>query len=167
MRDGVRLGVDVGDVRIGVARSDPAGSVAVPVDTVRRGEGDLDHLASLVAESEAVEVIVGLPMTLAGGEGPAARKVREFAGALAARLAPVPLRLFDERLSTVGAQRGFSDQGLSTRRTRARIDQAAAAIILQAALDSERATGKPPGVVVGNGAKARHKRPRRGRSASE
>ncbi|HZC27661.1 MAG TPA: Holliday junction resolvase RuvX [Actinopolymorphaceae bacterium] len=148
MRSGVRLGVDVGDVRIGVARSDPAGTLAVPQETVRRGPGDLDRLAALVAEAEAIEVIVGLPVSLSGREGPAARKAREFARLLAARLGPVPLRLVDERLSTVSAQQAFHAQGLSTRKTRERIDQAAAAIILQNALDVERSTGSPPGSAV-------------------
>ncbi|WP_020573707.1 Holliday junction resolvase RuvX [Actinopolymorpha alba] len=155
MRGGVRLGVDLGEVRIGVARSDPSGLLAVPVETVPRGEGDLDRLAALVAEVEAVEVVVGLPVSLSGGEGPAAQKVRDFARELAVHVAPVPIRLVDERLSTVSAQQGFREQGLSIRRTRSRIDQAAAAIILQSALDAERSTGKPPGIIVGQ---------RRGRS---
>ncbi|MFD2081030.1 putative holliday junction resolvase [Actinopolymorpha cephalotaxi] len=148
MRGGVRLGVDVGDVRIGVARCDPSGFLAVPVETVRRGAGDFDRLAALAEESEAVEVVVGLPVSLSGREGPAAAKAREFAGELAERLAPVPVRLFDERLSTVGAQQGFRAQGRSTKSTRDRIDQAAAAVILQNALDTERSTGKPPGSTV-------------------
>lgn len=148
MRSGVRLGVDVGDVRIGVARSDPAGTLAVPLETVRRGPGDLERLATLAAEAHAVEVIVGLPISLSGREGPSARKARAFASVLAARLHPVPLRLVDERLSTVSAQQSFHAQGLSTRKTRERIDQAAAAIILQNALDVERSTGAPPGAAV-------------------
>lgn len=148
MRGGVRLGVDVGDVRIGVARCDPSGYLAVPVETVRRGPGDFDRLAALTAESEAMEVVVGLPVSLSGREGPAAAKARDFAGQLAERVAPVPVRLFDERLSTVGAQQGFRAQGRSTRSTRDRIDQAAAALILQNALDTERSTGKPPGSTV-------------------
>ena len=167
MRGGVRLGVDVGEVRIGVARCDPAGTLAVPVETVRRGPGDLDRLVELATESDAVEVVAGLPVSLSGDEGPAARSVREFATELAHALAPVPLRLVDERLSTVGAQQRFREQGLSTRSTRARIDQAAAAIILQGALDAERTTGSPPGFVVGDKAKARRKRLRRGRTVSE
>jgi putative Holliday junction resolvase len=152
MRGGVRLGVDLGEVRIGVARSDPAGQLAVPLETVRRGRGDLDRIAALAAEVEAVEVVFGLPVSLSGGEGPAARKAREFARKLARRVRPATLRLVDERLSTVSAQRGFRDQGLSTRRTRGHIDQAAAAIILQSALDTERSTGSPPGVLVDGGA---------------
>jgi putative holliday junction resolvase len=166
MRAGVRLGIDVGTVRIGIARSDPAGTLAVPVETVARGRGDLDRIAALVAEVEAVEVIVGLPISLSGEEGSAAAKAREFAHSLAARLSPVPIRLVDERLSTVGAQRNFHDQGMSIRRTRGRIDQAAAAIILQSALDAERSSGRPPGTsLAGDRRKPRQKR--RGRTTSE
>jgi putative Holliday junction resolvase len=169
MRGGVRLGIDVGDVRIGVARSDPSGLLAVPVETVARGEGDLDRLAALVAESEAVEVVVGLPVSLSGGEGPAAQKAREFARVLAERLGgTISVRLFDERLSTVSAQQGFHAQGLRTKSTRARIDQAAAAIILQSALDTERSTGSPPGsAATGDSARRERKRQRRGRASSE
>ncbi len=104
MRRGVRLGVDVGDARIGVARSDPSGLIATPVETVRAGSGDLARLLALVVEEEALEVVVGLPRSLSGGEGPAAAKVRAFAGRLADRVAPVPVRLCDERLSTVSAE---------------------------------------------------------------
>lgn len=168
MRAGIRLGVDVGDVRIGVARSDPAGTLAVPVETVRRGPGDLDRLAALVAEYDAIEVVLGLPVSLSGREGPAARKARDFAHALARRLGSVPVRMVDERLSTVSAQQGFREQGLSTRESRGRIDQAAAAVILQTALDAERSAGGPPGFVVGTGGSNRW-RPgmRRGRTTSE
>ena len=83
MRHGVRLGIDPGDARIGVARSDPSGFLASPVETVRRGKGDLARIAKILAaeqeESTVVEVVVGLPRSLSGGEGPAAVKVREFA----------------------------------------------------------------------------------------
>ena len=88
MRHGVRIGIDPGDARIGVARSDPTGFLATPVETVRRGKGDLSRLARLVRESEAVEVVVGLPRSLSGGEGPAAVKTREFAARLAAKKIP-------------------------------------------------------------------------------
>ena len=111
MRRGVRLGVDVGDVRIGVARSDPAGLVATPVETVARGRGDLARLQALLLEEEAVEVVVGLPRSLSGGEGPAAAKVRAFARELASTLAPVPVRLCDERLSTVSAEATLRERG--------------------------------------------------------
>jgi len=148
MRTGVRLGVDPGDVRIGVARSDPSGFLASPVETVRRGKGDLRRIARLIDESEAVEVIVGLPRSLSGGEGPAAAKAREFARLLARRVSPVPVRLCDERLTTVSAEAMLRDRGRKGSDRRAVVDQAAAVLILQHALDTERATGQPPGEIV-------------------
>ena len=147
MRLGVRLGVDPGDARIGVARCDPAGILATPVETVRRGKGDLRRLRHLVAAEEAVEVVVGLPRSLGGGEGPAAVKTREFARRLAERIAPVPVRLVDERLTTITAEAMLRDQRKGQQR-RAVVDQVAAVVILQHALDTERATGRAPGEVV-------------------
>ncbi|MEJ7795421.1 MAG: Holliday junction resolvase RuvX [Nocardioides sp.] len=145
MRFGVRLGIDPGDARVGVARSDPSGFLATPVETLRRGQGDLRRIAALVEEEEAVEVVVGLPRSLSGSEGPAAVKVRDFAIRLAARVAPVPVRLVDERLTTVSAEAMLRDRGKKGQQRRAVVDQAAAVMILQHALDSERATGVPPG----------------------
>lgn len=154
MRLGIRLGVDVGDVRVGVSRCDPQGTLAVPVETVRRDQArggipaDLKQLTHLCEEYEAVEVVVGLPLGLSGREGPAAAKARAYATALAGAVAPVPVRLVDERLSTVSAQQAYRLRGVSEKKSRSRIDAAAAAVILQSALDSERATGKPPGELV-------------------
>jgi putative Holliday junction resolvase len=154
MRQGRRVGVDVGDVRIGLASCDPSGLIATPLETVPRGDGDLAVIRAHVAEQEAVEVVVGLPRSLSGGEGPAAAKVREFAAALAQELASagVPVRLCDERLSTVTAEaqlrvggRKGAQQG---KKRRAVVDQAAAVVILQNALDTERSTGRPPGELV-------------------
>ena len=150
MRRGVRLGIDFGDVRIGVASSDPDGLVATPVETVPRGPGDLRRLVALVEELDAVETVVGLPRSLSGAEGPAAAKARAFAGSLAAVLAParVAVRLCDERLSTVSAEAVLREQGRKGRRRRAVVDQAAAVVILQNALDTERTTGRPAGESV-------------------
>jgi putative holliday junction resolvase len=148
MRPGVRLGVDLGDARVGVARSDPAGLIATPVETVARDAGALRRLAGLVEEHEAVEVVLGLPRSLSGGEGPAAAKVREFARGLAEAVHPVPVRLCDERLSTVTAEAVLRAQGRKGRRRRAVVDQAAAVVILQSALDTERSSGSPPGETV-------------------
>jgi putative holliday junction resolvase len=147
VRAGVRLGVDVGSVRVGVAACDPAGLMATPVETVRRGTGDLARLAQLATEYEAVELVVGLPLSLSGAEGQAALAAREFAGRLAAAVG-VPVRLVDERLSTVDATRTLRDAGLAGKRQRGVIDQAAAVIILQGALDQERSSGLPPGEPV-------------------
>jgi putative Holliday junction resolvase len=148
MRHGVRLGVDPGDTRVGVARSDPSGFLATPVATLRRGQGDLRRLAQLVREEAVVEVIVGLPRSLSGQEGPAAAKAREYAGRLAERVAPVPVRLVDERLTTVSAEAMLRDRGRKGQQRRGVVDQAAAVMILQHALDTERATGAPPGEPV-------------------
>lgn len=148
MRQGTRLGVDVGDVRIGVARSDPSAMIATPVETVPRGRGDLARLRAIVAEEDATEVVVGLPRSLSGGEGPAAVKVRQFAVALAQAVSPVPVRLCDERLSTVTADSVLREQGRKGRRRRAVVDQAAAVVILQSALDTERSTGAAPGEII-------------------
>ena len=148
MRFGVRLGIDPGDARIGVARSDPSGMLATPVETVRRGKGDLARIAEILAEEHAVEVVVGLPRSLSGREGPAAVKVREFALELARRVAPVPVRLCDERLTTVSAEAMLRDRGRKGAKRRAVVDQAAAVVILQQALETERARGSVPGELV-------------------
>ncbi len=148
MRFGVRLGIDPGDARIGVARSDPSGFLATPVETVRRGKGDLKRIAEILLEEEAIEVVVGLPRSLSGGEGPAAVKTRAFAAQLARRVAPVQVRLVDERLTTVSAEAMLRDRGRKGGKRRAVVDQAAAVLILQHALDTERATGAAPGEIV-------------------
>jgi putative Holliday junction resolvase len=151
MRVGVRIGVDVGSVRVGVAGSDPAGVLATPVTTLRRDARtgrDLDDLLGIVSEREAVEVLVGLPRTLANRDGVAAEAAREYAEALATRVSPIPVRLVDERFSTVEATRGLRAAGVKGRSMRKVIDAAAAVVLLQAALDTERATGNPPGEVL-------------------
>lgn len=148
MRTGVRLGIDPGDARIGVARSDPSGFLATPVETVKRGDGDLARLLEIVEEEGAVEIIVGLPRSLSGREGPAARKVRGFAAEVARLVAPIDVRLCDERLTTVTAESMLRERGKKGAKRRAVVDQAAAVVILQHALDSERARGSAPGEVV-------------------
>lgn len=147
---GRRLGVDVGSVRIGVACSDPDATLATPVETVRRqaSGSHLRRLAELVAELGVVEVVIGLPRTLADRAGTAAVDAIEIASELATVLADrqlsVPVRLADERLSTVSAQRALRSAGVRAKSQRAVIDQAAAVIILQGWLDARRATSTPP-----------------------
>lgn len=154
MRHGVRLGVDVGSVRVGLAVSDPHGMLATPVETLARDTSgaevpsDLRRIADEVVEREAMEVLVGLPRSLSGAEGPAATAAREYASALA-RLVQVPVRLVDERLSTVAAHRSLHAAGMKGRKQRAVVDQVAAVVLLQNALDTERGTGRPPGRLVG------------------
>ncbi|HEY2443833.1 MAG TPA: Holliday junction resolvase RuvX [Streptosporangiaceae bacterium] len=148
MRPGVRLALDIGSVRIGVARSDPGGLLASPLATVRRGRGDLAALAELTAAHDAIEVIVGLPTSLSGAEGKAAAGARAFAVALARLLSPVAVRLVDERFTTVTAHDALRMAGRDSKARRGVVDQAAAAILLQAALDTERSTGRPAGEPV-------------------
>jgi len=149
MRRGVRIALDIGDARIGVASSDPHGILATPVETVRRGPGDLDRIAALAAELEAVEIVVGLPRSLSGGEGPAAVKIRETAELVRAKVqagnAETAVRLVDERFTTVTAERMLRERGKKGSKRRAVVDQAAAVVILQHALDLERESGNPPG----------------------
>ncbi|HUA42098.1 MAG TPA: Holliday junction resolvase RuvX [Streptosporangiaceae bacterium] len=148
MRPGVRLGIDVGSVRIGVARCDPGGMLASPLSTVKRGAGDMAELTRLANENEAMEIIVGLAVGLGGAEGKAAAEGRGFASALADTLAPVPVRLVDERFTTVLAHTALRQGGLDSRARRQTVDKAAAALLLQEALDAERSTGEPAGELV-------------------
>ncbi|MDX6236040.1 MAG: putative pre6S rRNA nuclease [Kribbellaceae bacterium] len=155
MRSGVRVALDIGEARIGVASSDPDGILATPVETVRRGPGDLDRIASLVADLDAFEIVIGLPRSLSGGEGPAAARIREVAAQVAAKVSErgmgkdgnsgMAVRLVDERFTTVTAERMLRERGKKGSKRRAVVDQAAAVVILQHALDFERETGNPPG----------------------
>jgi putative holliday junction resolvase len=147
MRPGVRIGVDVGRVRVGVARSDRDGLLATPVATLARGAGTIGDLLALAAELEPVEIVVGLPLSLSGADTASTTDAREFAAELA-RAVAVPVRLVDERLSTVTAQRALRESGRRARGSRPVIDQVAAVIILQNALDSERSATRPPGAAV-------------------
>ncbi len=137
---GRRLGVDVGTVRIGVAVSDPDGILATPVETVHRDRrgAHFRRLAALVNDLEVVEVVVGLPRTLADRAGSSAEDAIELAEALAERIGPIPVRLTDERLTTVSAARSLREAGVRTRAQRGKIDQAAAVAILQGWLDQRR-----------------------------
>lgn len=144
MRKGRRVSLDPGTVRIGVAVSDIDGILASPRPAVPSGE--LAAVSALVEEVEPLEIVVGLPVGLDGTEGQAAQRARDFAQAIA-EATSIPVRLVDERLSTVQAQRGFHDQGRSVRQSRDMIDSASAAVVLQYALDAERTHGQPPGEV--------------------
>jgi putative Holliday junction resolvase len=146
-RRGVRLAVDLGDVRIGVAACDPDGTLAYPVRTVQAGADEIAGLQAVVQEYGPIELIVGLPRSLAGGEGPAALRVRERAGRLAIAIG-VPVRLVDERLTTVAAAQQLRAGGRNAKEQRELIDAAAAAAILEHALSLERAKGQPPGELV-------------------
>ncbi|MFN8077506.1 MAG: Holliday junction resolvase RuvX [Kineosporiaceae bacterium] len=155
---GRRLGVDVGSVRVGVALCDPDCLLATPLETVARDERngtDLHRLGALVAEHDAVEVVVGLPRSLSGAEGAAAALARGFAVRLADVLDGVPVRLVDERFTTVTAHRNLRDAGVRGRRRKPVVDQAAAVLILQAAIDADRTSSVPVGSYVVPDAAAR------------
>ncbi|MCB0950062.1 MAG: Holliday junction resolvase RuvX [Mycobacterium sp.] len=140
---GRRLGIDVGSVRIGVAVSDPDAILATPVETVARDRHSGKHLrrlARLIEEHQAVEVVVGLPRTLADRAASSAQDAIELADRLAGRIEPVPVRLVDERFTTVTAQRSLREAGVRAKGQRSMIDQVAAVGILQNWLDQRRAT---------------------------
>lgn len=147
-RPGVRLALDWGDARIGVAACDVQGVLAYPLETVPAGKQAEGRLAQLIAECAPIELIVGLPRSLSGGEGPSATKVRRRARSLEKRIRPIPVRLLDERLTTVSAARALSASGRRAHQQRSVIDQVAAATILEHALETERRTGSPPGELL-------------------
>ena len=147
MRRGVRIALDWGDVRIGVAACDRDGVLAYPVRTVRAGADEIAGLVALVDEYQPIEVLVGFPRSLSGGEGPAAAKARERAKRLAG-LIGVPVRLVDERLTTVTASQRLHEGGKRAREQRELIDAAAAVAILEQALAFEQSQEKPAGELV-------------------
>src|ERR1051326_1735939 len=132
VRQGVRLAVDVGSVRVGVARSDPGGVLASPLTVLRSGPSQWAELDELTKDADAIEVIVGLPTSLSGREGAAAAAARSFAAELAGRLAPVPVRLVDERFTTTQAHDALRRGGKDSRARRGTVDAAAAAALLRA-----------------------------------
>jgi putative Holliday junction resolvase len=137
-------GIDLGTVRVGLSMSDELGLLAHvrPYLDGRDRDRLVARLCELVQEEGIERFVVGLPKTLAGQEGPAARRARQFARQLATT-ARIPVELWDERWSTKEAQARLHDQGLSVRDARERIDSAAAAIILQAWLDAKRSAALP------------------------
>lgn len=154
---GARLGVDVGTVRVGLAASDPDGMIATPVETLARDtrkpapgrlSKDVAKIVREVQERGAQCVYVGLPRHLSGAEGASSEAARAYAVGLAQAVAPIPVRMVDERMSTVTAHQALQASGRSGRRHRQVVDQAAAVVILQYALDAERAMGRRPGEPV-------------------
>ena len=137
MERGVRLGVDVGSVRIGVAASDPDGIMAFPVETVATGEGDAARVAAIASDRGAVTIFVGLPRTLKGAHGASADFAQAFARKVA-ELTTADVRLIDERFSTASASRALTGAGKSAKAQRQIIDQAAAVVILETALEVDR-----------------------------
>ena len=130
------LGIDVGEARIGLALSDELGMLAHPLETVKVKEGKpLQHIAGVMAREKVTTVVVGLARNMNGSYGPAAEKSRAFAAQLQA-LTPCTVKFWDERLTTVAAQKQLHEAGRNAKTSREVIDQAAAALILQGYLDS-------------------------------
>lgn len=146
-RPGVRLGVDVGRARVGVARSDRDGLLATPIETVARDDASVRRLVELAEEYDAFEILVGLPLNMRGEDTASTTDAREFAAAVAAASVR-PVRLVDERLSTVSAHAALRQSGRSQRSSRSIVDQVAAVVLLQQALDVEKSTGRPAGTPV-------------------
>jgi len=146
-RRGVRLGIDVGRARVGVARSDPDGMLAVPVETVPRNDLSIDRILQIAGEYDLLEFVVGLPVNMQGADTPSTTDAREFAAALQQR-SGVPVRLVDERLSTVTAHAALRSSGRSRKKSRSIVDQVAAVVLLQQAIDTEKSTGNPAGATI-------------------
>lgn len=136
MSDGRVIGLDLGDVRIGVALSNPDRTLASPLTVIKRSGRSHTDIRNLIEEWEATAVVVGLPLSLDGSKGPAARKALKETEVLAATL-QVPVDTYDERLSTISAERMMTDLGLDSRSQRKVVDKIAAAIFLQAWLDRQ------------------------------
>lgn len=145
MPESPRLGIDWGKARIGVAACGRHTTLCHPVATVRAGRDEIAQLAAIVEEYEPEIIYVGYPLDLRGQLGPAAEFVRQKAEALAHRLAPIEVRLIDERMSTASASRSLGSVGRDTRSQRGIIDQAAAVEILQTAVDAEERLAEPAG----------------------
>lgn len=145
-RRGARLGIDVGKARVGVAKCDPDGMLATPVETVPRDEHAIARVAALADEYSALEIVVGLPLNLRGDDTPSTDDAREFAAALVALGWTV--RMVDERMSTVTAHSALRSAGRTQRQTRGIVDQVAAVVILQHAIDTEKSSGRAPGEIV-------------------
>lgn len=146
-RRGVRLGIDVGKARIGVARCDPDGLLAVPVETVPRNEASIARIAALADEYDAFELLVGLPVSLSGGDTASTDDARSFAAELGSATGRA-VRMVDERLSTVSAHAALRGAGRSQRSSRRIVDQVAAVVLLQQAIDVEKGTGTPAGALI-------------------
>ena len=147
MLRGVRLAMDVGTVRIGVAKCDPDGMLAVPLETIVAGEQAIARAIELIRDQRPIVVYVGNPISLKGQATASTDAAIEFAQALVAEVSrsldigALSVRMIDERLSTVSAQRGLHEAGRTHKSSREVIDQAAAIVILEHALESEKRQG--------------------------
>ena len=148
MRPGVRLGVDPGSVRVGFARSDASGMLAFPVVSAIKDFDDSAVLRDLIAEHQVIEIYIGLPLGLSGADTASTMVARDYARRVASEVAPIPVRVVDERLTTVSASAAMRLAGKDSRKQRESIDAAAAAVLLQHVLDSESASGRVPGDLI-------------------
>ena len=148
IRKGIRLGLDIGTVRIGLSTCDSEGMIATPLATIQRLDGDfLDHIATWNTQLQPIEIIVGLPLALSGALTQSTRDALTVARAISAYI-EVDVRMVDERLSTVSAHSALRQSGKKQKQSRRIIDQVDAVMILQHALDSERSTGRLPGKLI-------------------
>ncbi len=150
MRKGKRLAIDVGAVRIGLASCDPDGILSSPLTAIPRAASNTETvqaIAKLVSELAVIEVLVGDPISLSGNTTSSTRDARELAAEIASAIS-VPVRLVDERLTTVSAQAKLRQSGIDSREAKSLIDSASAVEILEQALNTERSTGKPPGILA-------------------
>jgi putative holliday junction resolvase len=137
-----RLGFDIGEARIGVAVSDPAGRVATPLTVLdaRALARDAAPLRRLIEDYEPAELVVGLPLTMAGDEGPQAASVKATVRRLFEPLG-IPVAYHDERLSSREAERAMADAGADSRKRRGSVDMVAAALLLQSFLEAHPVDG--------------------------
>jgi putative Holliday junction resolvase len=147
----VRLGIDWGRARIGVAACDREAILCFPVETIPAKADPIARLRDLVREYQPIELILGMPKTLAGADGPAVEFIRGIAAQIQRAMPDLPLRLVDERLSTVSASTLLRQAGRDSRGQRSIIDQAAAVVILEKAIEYERGTGLEPGELFSEG----------------
>jgi putative Holliday junction resolvase len=131
-----------------VARVDPDGMLAVPVETVPRDEASVARIVSIAAEYEPIEIVVGLPLNMQGDDTPSTADAREFAAEVGRAIPGTRIRMVDERLSTVTAHAALRQSGRSQKRSRGIVDQIAAVVFLQHAVDTEKRTGSAPGFVL-------------------
>jgi len=130
------LGIDHGDVRIGIAMSDETAFLASPLTTIQNGKAAIGEIVALVVEHRVETIVIGLPRNMNGTYGPATEKVRAFVGKLSEKT-DVPIVEWDERLSTVSAHNDLREAGLDGRKRKSVVDMAAAQIILQNYLDAQ------------------------------
>jgi len=142
MKNGRRISFDYGQVRIGVAASDPSGLIASPIATLQAGAPDLaDQLKSIFAEYEPIYIVIGEPKHLSGASNPSLVAAHEF-GELVKTVTDVPIHFIDERMSTVSASKVLRGAGFNTKESKSKIDAMAAVAILESALARERIAGK-------------------------